>query len=214
MSTKNNFFFLLLFLPIVHGDKIVKTNIGPIRGISITEKKVAAFLGIPYAEPPIGSLRFSRPLSKTAWKDILEANKLPNACVQAIMGFLPTDPKKMSEDCLYLNLWMPENENQLKPVMVYIHGGAFMAGSSNMKIYNGANLAERGGVIVATINYRVGSLGFFSGRRFLLFKSLFILNKLHLLKFVYLHLLINLIFFIVIFCFIYLFISLWCIIKL
>lgn len=156
-------FFLLLFLPAVYGDRIVHTNTGPIKGVSLAQKKVEAFLGIPYAEPPVGPLRFAKPVAKSAWKGVYEAKELPNACVQAIMGFLRADPEKMSEDCLYLNIWTPSSENHLKPIMVYIHGGAFMVGSSNLKIYNGANLAEWGDVIVATINYRVGSLGFFSG---------------------------------------------------
>lgn len=157
---------LLIITPLVSCDRTVITNSGPVRGLSLKEQNIEAFLGIPYAEPPVGPLRFSKPVPKALWEDIYDASEFPPSCVQAIQGLLAADPKKMSEDCLHLNLWVPKSGNDPKPIMVFIHGGAFMFGSSNLKIYDGARLAERGDVIVATMNYRVGSLGFFSGEQF------------------------------------------------
>lgn len=158
------FLFLLLVAPFVSGDKIITTSNGPIKGTTLVRtKNIEAFLGIPFAEPPVGPLRFAKPVAKSSWEDTYDADKLPPACVQATLGLLAVDPEKMSEDCLYLNLWVPQSGSEPKTIMVYIHGGAFMIGSSNIRLYDGATLAERGDVIVATINYRVGTLGFFSG---------------------------------------------------
>uniref|UniRef100_T1DFV2 Carboxylic ester hydrolase n=1 Tax=Cupiennius salei TaxID=6928 RepID=T1DFV2_CUPSA len=157
---------LLLVATLVRCDRTVTTTNGPVKGISLSPKKVEAFLGIPYAEPPVGPLRFAKPVPKSSWEETYDASELPPTCVQTLLGdlyFSPDPNGKMSEDCLYLNLWVPEGGSDPKPIMLFIHGGGFMTGATNMRIYNGANLAEHGDVIVATINYRVGTLGFFSG---------------------------------------------------
>lgn len=164
-----NFLFLLL-LPLVCGESIVETNTGPVRGVSLPDKKVEAFFGIPYAEPPVGPLRFKKPVPKAPWSETYDAKELPPACVQAFSNefrFFAGGDIKMTEDCLHLNLWVPEGDSNPKAVMVFIHGGGFMSGSSNAKIYDGAALAEYGDVIVASMNYRVGTLGYFSGTFFL-----------------------------------------------
>lgn len=160
--------FLLVLVPFVSGDWIVRTKSGPVRGISTDKKSVEAFLGIPYAEPPVGNLRFAKPVPKYPWTDIIDAKELPPACVQPMMEFFAkhfNESGRMDEDCLYLNLWVPRTESILKPVMVFFYGGGFMTGSSSFSVYDGAALSEHGDVIVVTLNYRVGTLGFFSGKK-------------------------------------------------
>lgn len=158
---------LFLFLaPFINGHRVIRTKSGPIRGISLGEKNVEAFLGIPYAEPPVGNLRFAKPVPKLPWTKTFDAEELPPACLQPGMEFtarhLNQSNSRMDEDCLYLNLWVPESGTRLKPVMVYIYGGGFTTGSSSFEIYNGATLSQYGDVIVASMNYRLGILGFFS----------------------------------------------------
>ena len=160
---------LITFLAgFVSGERIVQTNNGPIRGITLDSKNVEAFLGIPYAEPPVGNLRFARPVPKSSWTETYDAEELPPACLQPGMEFsarhLNQTSSRMDEDCLYLNLWVPKSDTALKTIMVYIYGGGFRTGSSSFVIYNGANLAQHGDVIVASMNYRLGILGFFSGK--------------------------------------------------
>uniref|UniRef100_A0AAU7E2K7 Carboxylic ester hydrolase n=1 Tax=Cupiennius salei TaxID=6928 RepID=A0AAU7E2K7_CUPSA len=144
---------------------IVETSSGPIRGTAALSDDVEAFLGIPYAEPPVGDLRFAKPVPKKRWDKILDASTLPPPCVQFSMGpyyFMP-DITNMSEDCLYLNIWNPKAESNhgLRPVIIYIHPGAFCTGGTNMKVYDGSRLASLGDVVVVTINYRLGVLGYF-----------------------------------------------------
>uniref|UniRef100_T1E184 Carboxylic ester hydrolase n=1 Tax=Cupiennius salei TaxID=6928 RepID=T1E184_CUPSA len=157
---------LLLVATLVRCDRIVTTTNGPVKGISLSPKKVEAFLGIPYAEPPVGPLRFAKPVPKSSWEETYDASELPPSCIQPLLDdfyFNPSPAGNMREDCLYLNLWVPEGGSDSKPIMLFIHGGGYLSGSSNMRVYNGANLAEHGDVIVATINYRLWILGFFSG---------------------------------------------------
>lgn len=161
------YLLLLLIVPLVSGGRTVETNNGPVRGISLKDKKVEAFLGIPFAEPPVGSLRFAKPVPKSPWKETYNATELPPSCIQfrlETFGILSGSnvEREQKEDCLYLNLWVPKRGSNLKPIMVWIHGGSFMFGSSNWRIYDGAALSQRGDVIVATINYRLGTLGFLS----------------------------------------------------
>lgn len=151
-------------------DRIIQTTNGPIRGMIVESGKVEAFLGIPYAEPPVGRLRFAKPVSKSSGEAVYHANQLPPPCIQAKFGpaYFAPNISNMSEDCLYLNLWVPQSQDksERKTILIFIHGGGFMVGSSNMKVYDGALLAEYGDIIVATINYRVGGLGFFTGKYF------------------------------------------------
>ncbi|GIX69498.1 acetylcholinesterase [Caerostris extrusa] len=96
-----------------------------------------AFLGIPYAEPPIGRLRFLKTYTQTPWMGVFDASTLPPTCIQNVTFHYYYEPNvdNMTEDCLHLNLWVPysRNSTQLKPIIIFIHGGALNVGSSNMK---------------------------------------------------------------------------------
>lgn len=159
-------FLLTYFLHISSADLIVNTNSGPIQGILSAAEDVEAYLGIPYAEPPVDELRFARPVSKSKWTEVYDASNLPPPCTQIGLDreyyFMP-DISSMSEDCLYLNIWAPKpiSMDSLKPVIIFIHPGAFVSGSSNLKAHDGSHLASRGNLVIATINYRLGSFGFF-----------------------------------------------------
>jgi para-nitrobenzyl esterase len=115
---------------------------------------VRQFLGIPYADQPIGDLRWRAPQPAPKWTGVLQANAYGNECPQTLSFAGPSN----TEDCLYLNVWSPSGAHDL-PVMVWIHGGAFIFGSGNDKWYTGGTLVGQG-VVVVTINYRLGALGF------------------------------------------------------
>lgn len=117
-----------------------------------------SFKGIPYAEPPVGDLRFKAPVSHKGWTGIREAMSHANECVQSGLVF----GTKGEEDCLYLNVYTPKLEPKEKyAVMVWIHGGSFASGSGNALVY-GPEPIVSDDVILVTINYRLGFLGFFS----------------------------------------------------
>ena len=113
-------------------------------------------LGIPYAAPPLGELRLRAPIEHTAWTDVRDATRFASASLQAKTEY---DGKQGSEDCLYLNVYKPAaaNDSSPLPVMVWLHGGGFVNGSGNA--FNGAFLAQTANVIVVTVNYRLGPLG-------------------------------------------------------
>ena len=141
-------------------DGIVKTRQGNVRG-SRTEG-VWSFLGIPYAKPPCGRLRFRPPEPVEPWPDVRDATNFGPIAPQPNSGpgsYLPGDLMEQSEDCLSLNVWTPSMSETLLPVMVFIHGGAYLMGSGSQVAYRGEHLARRG-VVVVTINYRLGVLGF------------------------------------------------------
>jgi para-nitrobenzyl esterase len=134
---------------------IIQLDGGPIKGK--LEDGVRIFLGIPYAAPPIGELRWKPPQELAAWTQVRDCTVFGSSCPQPKQQ----DTGKFSEDCLYLNVWTAaENPDKRLPVMVWIHGGGFNFGSASLPEYNGRNLAKRG-VVVVTINYRLGPLGFF-----------------------------------------------------
>ncbi|XP_069123063.1 fatty acyl-CoA hydrolase precursor, medium chain-like isoform X2 [Argopecten irradians] len=145
--------------------KTVRAPAGPIRGIAIQnrDRSVYQYRNIPYAKPPIGDLRFRKPVPYGSWTDVLDATSFGPSCIQ--------DPKyiskllentQMSEDCLQLNVYTPYNASPAnrKSVMIWIHGGGYLAGQGPR--YNASNLAYVGDVIVVTVNYRLGLLGFLS----------------------------------------------------
>ncbi|HJJ36562.1 MAG TPA: carboxylesterase family protein [Methanocorpusculum sp.] len=127
--------------------------------IGLSEDGVDTFLGIPYAEPPVGDLRFAPPVAKKPWTTTLDCTKPGNAAVQTPLLVGADTP--VSEDCLYLNIWKPSaaKEGDNLPVYFWIHGGGWCYGSGNQALYDGNRFAKEG-VIVVTINYRLGGLGF------------------------------------------------------
>uniref|UniRef100_A0A670ZL85 Carboxylic ester hydrolase n=1 Tax=Pseudonaja textilis TaxID=8673 RepID=A0A670ZL85_PSETE len=151
-----------------NGDTVVITSSGPIKGKQFLSGlgSVTAYLGIPYAEPPLGKLRFQKPLPHQPWKQPLEATSFGNSCPQFISQDVPEaniwSPKTpLSEDCLSLNIWVPYPQpSSPVPVLVWIHGGGYFMGTSSVAVFNGASLAATENVIVVTINYRLGALGF------------------------------------------------------
>jgi para-nitrobenzyl esterase len=127
----------------------------------VTAANVSAFKGIPYAQPPVGTLRWRPPVPAVAWDGVRDASKFGPACLQP-----PAQPKDLyfdgvlpqSEDCLTLNVWTPSGAKNL-PVMVWIHGGSLVGGSSAEPMYDGVRPAQHG-IILVSINYRLGLLGY------------------------------------------------------
>ena len=121
---------------------------------------VREFLGIPFAAPPVGALRWRPPAPAVAWTVPRDATHRGFACPQPEQGF----HRDTSEDCLNLNVWIPEGATGQLPVLFWINGGAFYQGSGGDDLYDGARLAKRAQAIVVTVNYRLGPLGFGSHR--------------------------------------------------
>ena len=118
------------------------------------------YLGIPFAAPPIGGLRWKPPQPVEPWSGVKECTEFGPSCPQLPFPDPGFDVGRMDEDCLYLNVWSPaRSPDDGLPVMVWIYGGGYQWGSASQIIYNGASLAKKG-VVVVTINYRVGALGF------------------------------------------------------
>ena len=131
------------------------------RVIGYRDGRVNVFLGIPFAEPPIGKNRFRPPKPKRQWRPaIYKAMEFSPECLQSTLFSSDTDSIR-DEDCLYLNVWAPlkTRPDQIFPVMLWLYGGAFMHGAASKQEYIGNRLAERG-VIVVSCNYRLGALGF------------------------------------------------------
>jgi para-nitrobenzyl esterase len=156
-------------------DPVVRTDGGSVRGYFAG--LTAVFKGIPFAEPPLGPLRWKEPQPSHPWPGVRDARRASSSCIQDRAGLDPflsnlaahygvefprSAPVVTSEDCLYLNIWTPGLSGQGSlPVMVWIHGGSNLKGSGTQTMYDGAALASKG-VLVVTINYRLGILGFFT----------------------------------------------------
>lgn len=138
---------------------VVETTAGDVRGFVLGD--AVGWRGIPYAAPPVGRLRWRPPQPPAEWEGELRADRYGPACLQAPdTGVnIGSGPDETSEDCLTLNVLRPRTRARDLPVMVFIHGGAFTKGAGSQEIYNSATLAARG-VVLVTINYRLGRLGF------------------------------------------------------
>ncbi len=134
----------------------IQTHSGPVTGKDVGE--VRAYLGIPYAAPPVGPLRWKPPVDPAPWTAPRACRAFGRACPQPTRRGVQT-PTDQNEDCLTLNVWTAARAGDKLPVMVWIHGGGFYVGSSSQDLYDGAALAKRG-VVVVSINYRLGVLGF------------------------------------------------------
>jgi para-nitrobenzyl esterase len=134
---------------------VVQTAAGAVRGVVAPDHRL--FAGIPYAAPPIGPLRWQPPATAPAWQGIRDATRPGPRCVQDPGVDLELG-RQTDEDCLTLNVWTPLTSDEHRPVMVWIHGGGFANGSAGVYVAN--RLASRGNIVVVTINYRLGALGF------------------------------------------------------
>nr|AHW29554.1 acetylcholinesterase 2 [Cyrtorhinus lividipennis] len=146
-------------------------------------RDVSIFLGVPFAKPPLGPLRFRRPVAMDPWHSVLDTMSLPNSCYQERYEYFPgfegeemwNPNTNISEDCLYLNLWVPgpvklrhhgtngeqnDDPNRKMPVLIWIYGGGYMSGTATLDVYDGLMLAASSGVIIASMQYRVGAFGF------------------------------------------------------
>ncbi len=153
--------FLLISLPAVAGPE-VKIQQGTLDGVA--DNGITSFKGIPFAAPPVGGLRWRAPQPESSWPGVRDASRFGPVCPQAKLGLLarlkPHVKLPESEDCLTLNVWTPNANPAAKlPVMVWIYGGYFRTGGSARPVYDGTQLANHG-VIVVTLNYRLGWLGF------------------------------------------------------
>ncbi len=143
----------------------VRLDSGPVTGLreQADGQELWVFKGIPYAAPPVGDSRWQPPQPVAPWTQPLACTSFGPACPQAGsdgLGVLSVG--EMDEDCLYLNVWSPaESADNRLPVMVWIHGGGFSSGAGSLALYNGSHLAAKG-VVVVTINYRLGPFGFLS----------------------------------------------------
>lgn len=148
--------------------KIVNTDLGVISGTETANAFL--FKGIPYAKPPVGDFRFRAPQPIEPWNGVLFAERFGAICPQSSLengGFYHKEfysdlnyVPEMCEDCLYLNIWAPKNAKEKCPVAIWIHGGAFMSGFGSEIAFDGEEYAKRG-VVLVTINYRLGFFGFF-----------------------------------------------------
>jgi para-nitrobenzyl esterase len=137
---------------------VVSTSDGAVRGTTVGT--VGEFLGIPYAAPPVGALRWRPPAAAASWSGVRDATQFGPSCPQALTGNPLLPPGPISEDCLYLNVYAPavnSDDQGGRPVLVWIHGGGLV--QDGARDYDGSELAADG-VVVVTINYRLGALGF------------------------------------------------------
>jgi para-nitrobenzyl esterase len=139
--------------------EVPQLDSGPISGA--LEDGVWSYLGIPYAAPPVGELRWREPQAVDPWQEVRPCTSYGPACPQPEADFAGmTGVAETSEDCLYLNVWTPaQSPEERLPVMVWIHGGAFATGAGSLHLYDGHKLAKKG-VVLVTINYRLGPFGF------------------------------------------------------
>jgi len=146
----------------VHADSLtVKTAQGKVQGKTINDGKVKAYLGLLYAAPPVGGLRWKAPETSAKWKDVRDATHYGARCIQVPSDDMIFQDSGPSEDCLYLNVFAPAEAKagSKLPVMFWIHGGGYSSGSASEPRHNGDFLPTKG-VVLVTINYRLGVFGF------------------------------------------------------
>ncbi|MFL6415812.1 MAG: carboxylesterase/lipase family protein [Bryobacteraceae bacterium] len=141
----------------------IQTQSGLVEGMSSADNKVQVFEGIPFAAPPVGNLRWQSPQPVSGWEGVRKATAFGPRCMQApIYADMVFRDSGASEDCLYLNVWTPATSASANlPVMIWIYGGGFAAGASSEPRQDGSKLAEKG-VVVVSMNYRLGVFGFFA----------------------------------------------------
>ncbi len=151
---------LAIAAPLAHAGPVVTTDSGKVEGKA--DAGIASWKGIPFAAPPVGSLRWRAPQAVQPWTGVRQASSYAADCMQ--LPF-PSDAAplgtKPDEDCLYLNVWKPAQAKGKLPVLVWIYGGGFVNGGSSPPTYSGAELAKQG-VVVVSFNYRIGRFGFFA----------------------------------------------------
>ncbi|MCJ7745002.1 MAG: carboxylesterase family protein, partial [Actinobacteria bacterium] len=138
---------------------VAQTGLGKVKG-QLGSDGILAFKGIPYAKPPVGELRFKPPQPPKPWSDTLKAAMFGPVAPQKENQIGSGSTQEQSEDCLSLNVWTPGIDDKHRPVMVWIHGGGFTFGSGSDEWYEGSTFSERGNVVMVTLNYRLGALGF------------------------------------------------------
>ncbi|MBW2942543.1 carboxylesterase/lipase family protein [Zhongshania aquimaris] len=149
----------------VSSSHIVKVEQGLISGAS--DGGVNSYLGIPYAKPPVGSLRWRPTESAEAWSGVRKANEFASECFQVGNFYTSSNVESFdrpygSEDCLYLNVWSPQSDAEVRPVIVYIHGGGSVHGAASLALYNGKRLAKELDAVFVSLNYRLGFYGLIS----------------------------------------------------
>ncbi|KAK1906815.1 Crystal protein [Dissostichus eleginoides] len=144
---------------------VVTTKDGQIKGITVEKARI--FYGIPYADPPVGAYRWKPPRPVSPWPGVYDASFPRAACMQACSGPISEEcPRKVSEDCLYLNVFVPLDVDFLSPlvvplpVLVWIHGGDFIAGSASKPLYDGRFISNFTHTVVVSLEYRLGAFGF------------------------------------------------------
>lgn len=151
---------LLLFLCVSPAAAAPSVTIAQGRLAGTSRDGVDAFRAIPYAAPPVGSLRWRAPAAPKPWRGVRDASAFGPVCPQPRVDWAGHDLDRQSEDCLTLNVWTPKLAGPARlPVMVWFHGGGYTNGAGSQGTYEGTKLAKRGAVIV-TVNYRLGALGF------------------------------------------------------
>src|SRR5690348_14164849 len=164
-SPRSTLVLLSLSLPLLAIQDPVRVEQGQLSGVNGSTPGVRVYKGIPFAAPPTGDLRWRAPKPPAAWKGVRAAAEFSPICQQAPYGatsIYRQDPQPLSEDCLYLNIWTPAKSGGEKhPVMVWIHGGALTRGAGSLPVYDGEALARKG-VVLVTVNYRLGVFGFFA----------------------------------------------------
>ncbi|HLH56727.1 MAG TPA: carboxylesterase family protein, partial [Verrucomicrobiae bacterium] len=141
----------------------VATANGVLEGVFEPGSGIRSFKGIPFAQPPVGQLRWRPPVPPQNWKGVRKADMFgPRAMQRPIFGDMAFRSDGVSEDCLYLNVWTPaKSAREHLPVLVYFYGGGFAAGDGSEGRYDGESLARRG-IVTVTVNYRLNVFGFFA----------------------------------------------------